>query len=518
MDVARDKVVVVGAGVGGLASAIRLAHRGFDVTVLDRASGPGGKMRTVPSAVGPVDAGPTVFTMRHVFDALFDETGGRLEDWVDLTKSDLLARHWWKDGTSLDLFPVRARSQDAIADFAGPEDAAAFMRFCQDAERLFSAFDAPMMQSSELSQSALTLRVFSEPSLIGAMRPWATLAGSLKARFRDPHLRQLFGRYATYVGGSPYASPALLSLIWRAEEMGVWAVKGGMHGLAQALANHARALGATFRFNETVEKIEVQSGRVHAVQTEKGDRIPARTVVFNGDPAALKQGLLGPATENSIPDAATSPRSLSAWVWSFAAKPVGPNLDHHNVFFGSDSRSEFGPIAKGRMPEDPTLYVCAQDRAAGETPDGRERFEIIMNGAPTDAPDEKEKETCRTRTFEQLEAFGLRFQGAPDVDRLTSPYDFHQLFPASSGSLYGRSPHGMMAAFKRPTARTSLPGLYLAGGGAHPGAGVPMAALSGRHAAEAILTDHASTSRFRRTAMPGGTSMASRTTAAAPSR
>ena len=212
------------------------------------------------------------------------------------------------------------------------------------------------------------------------------------------------------------------------------------------------------------------------------------------------------------------PRSLSAWVWSFAATPVGPNLHHHNVFFGADPHDEFDPIAKGQMPDDPTLYICAQDRAAGQVPSDLERFEIIMNGAPADTSDEREKETCRMRTFEQLEAFGLRFQGAPGVERLTSPHDFHQLFPASRGSLYGRSPHGMMAAFKRPTARTTLPGLYLAGGGAHPGAGVPMAALSGRHAAAAILMDHASTSRFRRTAMPGGTSMASRTTAAAPSR
>ncbi len=518
MNAAKDKVVVIGAGVGGLASAIRLAHQGFDVTVVEAAASPGGKMRTVPSAAGPVDAGPTVFTMRHVFDALFAETGSRLEDWVSLSRSELLARHWWKDGSTLDLFPDRAESRDAISAFAGEGDAKAFMKFCEDAERLFSAFDAPMMQSSELSRTELTLRVLSEPSLIGAMRPWATLAGSLRARFRDPRLRQLFGRYATYVGGSPYASPALLSLVWRAEEMGVWAVQGGMHMLAQAMVLHARALGASFRFGESVAKIEVQSGRVHAVQTSMGERLPARIVVFNGDPAALNAGLLGPATQRAVPRGAMDPRSLSAWVWSFAATPVGPNLHHHNVFFGADPRDEFDPIAKGQMPDDPTLYICAQDRAAGQVPSDLERFEIIMNGAPADTSDEREKETCRMRTFEQLEAFGLRFQGAPGVERLTSPHDFHQLFPASRGSLYGRSPHGMMAAFKRPTARTTLPGLYLAGGGAHPGAGVPMAALSGRHAAAAILMDHASTSRFRRTAMPGGTSMASRTTAAAPSR
>jgi 1-hydroxycarotenoid 3,4-desaturase len=193
-------------------------------------------------------------------------------------------------------------------------------------------------------------------------------------------------------------------------------------------------------------------------------------------------------------------------------------LAHHNVFFGWDPASEFGEIKKGRVPIDPTLYVCAQDRGTGVTAPALERFEIIENAAPGVDVAKEEKQQCRTRVFEHLAERGLVFTPRPDTPALTVPGEFHQLFPASQGSLYGLSPHGMMAAFKRPTARTALPGLYLAGGGAHPGAGIAMATLSGKHAAGAILKDLASPSTSPKTDTRGGTSTESRMTGLKPSR
>jgi 1-hydroxycarotenoid 3,4-desaturase len=290
-----------------------------------------------------------------------------------------------------------------------------------------------------------------------------------------------------------------------------------MHNLARALGDLARHAGAELRFNAPVRRIEVQGGAVAAVHLRSGERIPASRVVFNGDPRALATGLLGDGARPAVPRAAVEPRSLSANVWSFAARPRGLDLHHHNVLFGHDPRTEFDPIARGALPEDPTLYICAEDRGTGQTPPDLERFEIIMNAPPLGDGTPEEIATCRTRTFQVLKARGLTFGPEPADAALTTPQGFDALFPASLGSLYGRSPHGLTAAFARPTARTRLPGLYLAGGGAHPGAGVPMAALSGRHAAEAILTDLTSTSTSRRTAMPGGTSTVSPTTAAAPS-
>ncbi|TCP59966.1 1-hydroxycarotenoid 3,4-desaturase [Rhodovulum bhavnagarense] len=491
-----EKVVVIGAGMGGLSSAIRLAHAGMDVQVIDRAPVPGGKMRTMATDAGPVDAGPTVMTLRPVFEELFDSVGASLSDYVTLHRETVLARHWWHDGGTLDLFASREDSAAAVGEFAGAKAEREFRAFCRRAERLFKAFDGPMMQAAAPSQAELTKHVATHPWLILDMAPHRKLWGSLTRQFSDRRLAQLFGRYATYVGGSPFRSPALLGLIWHAEEQGVWRVEGGMHQLAQSLMRLAMDKGVRFTFDTRATRIEVQNGAVAAVHLEDGTRLPADIAVFNGDPAALGAGLLGEAVQPSVPRTKTHPRSLSAYVWSYAAVPHGPEMVHHNVFFCDDPHTEFDPIAQGRMPEDGTLYVCAQDRGTGRTPQGKERFEIIMNGPPVadgaEATDE-EKETCRTRTFETLASFGLTFDPRPGTDWLTTPRHFAKLFPASEGSLYGRSPHGLTASLKRPTARTKLPGLYLAGGGAHPGAGIPMATLSGRHAAAAILTDRTST-------------------------
>lgn len=508
--------VVIGAGIGGLSAALRLAAGGLDVTVVEAADAPGGKIRTAPSVAGPVDIGPTVLTMRPVFEALFADVDERLEDHVTLHRDPLLARHFWRDGSTLDLFDDPDANVEAVHGFAGSKAAAEFQRFTASAKQLFEAFDGPIMQSDAPALGPLTAHVLRNPKLIPAMMPGLSLARKLRMSFSDPRLQQLFGRYATYVGGSPYQSPAVLGLIWHSEAQGVWSVEGGMHALAKALHGLAVAKGVTFIFGQTVERVAQQGGTVSTVHLADGSSIPADSVVFNGDPRALRQGLLGAPLREAVPETGTEPRSLSAFVWGFAAEPHGVELAHHNVFFCDAPRAEFGDLAKGDMPREATLYVCAQDRGITQ-PTGPERFEIIMNGPPGHQTTEEARKTCQTRTFETLAAMGLTFMPRPQTSALTTPRDFAEAFPGSDGSLYGRSPHGMMATFQRPTARTAVKGLYLAGGGAHPGAGVPMACLSGKHAAAAILSDLALTSTSRATATPGGTLTGSATMATKPS-
>ena len=510
------RAVVIGAGIGGLSTAIRLAHAGLAVSVVDMAPGPGGKMRTRASVAGPVDIGPTVMTLKGVFETLFADVGARLCDHVTLIPDTILARHFWPDGSTLDLHHDAALNAAAIRAFAGDAAERQFHRFCARAARLYAAFEGPMMQAPVPSLARLTAHVLKNPGLIPAMAPGLSLAASLSRQFSDPRLRQLFGRYATYVGGSPYHSPAVLSLIWQSEARGVWRVAGGMHKLAQAMHDLAQTKGAQFRFGARAARIEQQDGRVIAVHLEDGTRINADMVVFNGDPKALVEGHLGTGPVQAVPKSAVAARSLSAFVWGFAAEPAGVDLAHHNVFFCADPKREFADLAAGRMPEDGTLYVCAQDRG-GDTPTGPERFEIILNGPPGHPSTPEDAYTCKTRTFETLARMGLRFSPTPDISALTMPGDFDRVFPASDGSLYGLSPHGMMASFQRPTARTAIKGLYLAGGGAHPGAGIPMACLSGQHAAAAILSDLASTSTFQATATRGGMSTESAMTGSARS-
>ncbi|WP_209424947.1 1-hydroxycarotenoid 3,4-desaturase CrtD [Pararhodobacter sp. SW119] len=515
----RAEIAVIGAGIGGLAAAVRLAAAGADVMLLDRHDWPGGKMRAVSSPAGPVDAGPTVLTMRPVFEALFDAAGERLDDHVTLIPQPILARHWWRGGPQLDLHSDSAQSAEAIGDAFGASAAREFLAFDTLMGAALDAFEAPMMRAARPDALAAAYRSLTRPGIWPLIAPGRTLEGLLRARFTEPRLRQLFGRYATYVGGIPSRTPAVLGLIWRAEAAGVWAVKGGMSSLAQALAALFVQLGGRLCLGTPVARFEVSGDTLSGLILADGRRIACRQAVFNGDPEALRAGLLGAGAQRAVGRAATTPRALSARVWTFAAKVSGLPLLHHNLLLADDARDEFVPLARNQAPVMPTIYICAQDRAAPAEAAGMERFQFILN-APACSPDSHadphaEAATCLTPTFDRLSRFGLTFTPIPTAANLTTPAEFASLFPGSQGSLYGRSPHGTLAPFLRPTARTRITGLYLAGGGAHPGAGVPMAALSGMHAAAAALSDRTSVSTLRQTATPGGILTRSATTAPA---
>ncbi len=503
----KRNAAIIGAGIGGLSAAAHLMALGCKVTIFDALPHPGGKMRSVATPAGPADAGPTVLTMVNVIAELFELVGTRLEDHVQIHQQPMVARHFWQDGSQMDLYSDPAASKESIHAFAGPAEAQAFVEFRARAERLFNGFNAPVMTAPEPSVLHSAKAVVRNPRLALDMAAHQSLAKLLDGTFRDPRLRQLFGRYATYVGGSPYQSPALLSLIWAAEEAGVWQVQGGMHSLAKALASALQSAGATICLNKNVSRILTGDGAVRAIELESGTKVDVDLVVFNGDPKALVDGHLGPGPQGAIAAEPLQSRSLSANVLAFAGKWSGPEILHHNVFFADDPRQEFDPISKGQAPKAATLYLCAQDRGEGmAAPQSAERFEVIENAAPTGPTHQAEEATqCLTRITQGFQKFGVTFDPVPTLHDLTTPTQFATLFPASHGSLYGQSPHGLTAAMARPTARTKIKGLYLAGGGTHPGAGVPMAALSGRHAGAAIGADHGLTLPSQKMAMLGGT-------------
>ncbi len=507
------RVVVIGAGLGGLVAALMLACRGADVTVVERGATPGGKLRMTVLDGAAIDCGPTVLTMRTVFDAIFAAAGSTLDDHLRLAPAAILARHAWPCGGCLDLYADIDRAADAIARFAGPAEAQGYRAFCAQARRVYGALDRPFIRASAPSMPGLIRALGPTANLFG-LAPFATLWRALGKYFRDPRLRQLFARYATYCGSSPFACPATLMLVAHVEQSGVWLVEGGMSHLATALAGLAQAKGVAFRYGAEARGIRVAGGRATAVELATGERIGADAVVSNADVAALAAGLLGEAVRGAAPAPKPSARSLSAVTYALTATSRGFPLVRHNVCFSENYEAEFDDLRHHRVPHAPTVYVCAQDRDAeggrGDT-SGAERLFCIVNAPATGDSqpfDASEIAQCEARTVRTLDRCGLTLDWRRDHCRTTTPADFNRLFPATGGALYGAAAHGPLASFRRPGVRSRVPGLYLCGGSTHPGPGLPMVALSGQMAASSVIEDWVSMRRSNRTVTLGGMSTA----------
>ena len=513
-----DQVVVIGAGIGGLVSAALLAARGCDVTVVEKEASVGGKARRLAVDGQPVDAGPTVFTLREVFEDVFRTCGSDLATALSIRPAHIIARHAWDEDGHLDLFADPLRSEEAIGDFAGADAARGYGAFRKEARRIYNILDESLLRQGKVFWPLPLMRrigLFRFGDL-AAIRPYESMWKVLGEHFADPRLRQLFGRYATYCGSSPFSAPATLMLIAHVEAKGVWLIDGGMSALAEALRALAERNGAQFRFGEGVARIETDAGGASGVILDSGERIAGRTVLCNADPAALASGRFGDAAASAVGRKPEGKRSLSALVWLAHSETRGFPLSRHNVFFSPHYPAEFSAIRAGRSPADPSVYVCAQDRDArgGEPADGRERLQVIVN-APANGDShiftDKELTRCTQRMTRSLERCGLKLE--PDFPhRLVSPADFAALFPSTGGALYGQASHGWAASFLRQGAATRIPGLYCVGGSTHPGAGVPMAALSGQIGARQAMERLASTRRSHPVAMAGGMSMQSRTT------
>jgi len=503
----RRPVVVIGAGIAGLVATFELASRSIPTVLLEAADRPGGKMRRTPLGAHSFDGGPTVLTMRWVFDELFADAGLSFAAHVATRPAEILARHAWPDGSRLDLHADAQTSAQEIGRFAGREEGERFLRFCDDARATYRTLEHSFIRGQRPSMPGLVRRIAARRAAdLASIRPFETLWSALGRHFRDPRLRQLFGRYATYCGSSPFDAPATLMLVAHVEQAGVWLVDEGMFRIAEVLEELARGRGAQVRYASRVASIRTDSEGACGVELEDGEFLPASAVIAAGDSAALARGLLGRAAVPAARQSHRQPPSLSAMTWLVGARPRGFPLVRHNVFFSADYRAEFDAlIGRQEFAADPTIYLCAQDRGAsaaaaapsvlespapgGDDAPEAERIFVLVNApaigdrAPAHAPFEE----IEAGVFRTLGRFGLALDREGARIRRCTPADFARLYPGRGGALYGAASHGWRASFQRPGSSGPVPRLYLAGGSVHPGPGVPMAAISGRLAAARVL-------------------------------
>ncbi len=486
-----SRVVVVGAGVGGLAVAARLAAQGHTVTVCEAGPDVGGKLGLVTTDVPGLgefrfDTGPSLITLPGVFRELFAATGG-WPDGLELTPLDPVARYRFADGSRLDatsdLDELCAR-MDALRPGNGDD----WRAFSARAARVWEASREPFLESALDGASTIAALAMRHPRDIAAIAPGRSLRSLGRRHLRDPRLRTYLDRYATYTGSDPRRAPAALAAVPYAEQaFGGWYVPGGLHRLGLALADRAADLGVVLRHHARVVRIETEGGRASGVRLEDGERLPADVVVANTDASTVYGTLVdAPAAARRL---ARATPSLSGFVLLLAVEGRTPGLAHHNVLFPADYDAEFEAVFgdPARPVEDPTLYVSAPDDPAVR-PDGCEAWFVLVNAPRHAAPVTTAgavdwcapglASSYAEHLLDLLAARGLPVRDRVRASRVLSPADLEQRTGAAGGAIYGTSSNGASAAFLRPANRSPVPGLFLVGGSSHPGGGLPLVALS----------------------------------------
>jgi phytoene desaturase len=487
------RVVVVGAGLGGLAAAARLAASGHAVTVLEQADGVGGKLGWFSRDGHSFDTGPSLVTMPQVYRDLFTATGGPLEDAVDLIRLDPAVDYRFTDGTRLTMPGTAPAIQGALDDAVGPGAGAQWTALLDRAAAMWRISEEPFLRRP--LQGAVTLaRLARRPADVATVAPWQTLRGLGEQHLRDPHLRMLLDRYATYSGSDPRRAPAVLATVPYVEQsFGSWYVRGGLHRLGLAVAGRATGHGAVVRTGARVRRVLVEGGRAAGVELGDGERVAADVVVSGVDAAALYTDLLpaGRGTRGTRRDLARATPSLSGVVLLLALRGRTPGLAHHTVLFPADYDAEFDAVfGTGRFRRaprpvaDPTVYVSAPGDPALRPDDDSESWFVLVNaprhdpahGVDWDGPGLADR--YARQILDVLARRGLDVRDRVRWWVVRTPADLARDTGSIGGSIYGTSSNGTRAAFLRPANASPIPGLFLVGGSSHPGGGLPLVALS----------------------------------------
>lgn len=478
------QVVVIGAGIGGLAAAIRLAAAGHAVTVFDAIPRAGGKAGIAEHDGVTFDTGPSLLTMPEVFDDLFRAAGTSLAAQVRLVDPVPAFRYLWPDGAAVDLHRAPEASVAAVSAALGSQAGAEFERYLAYTKGIWEAANGTFVSGPAptlgrlLRMGPATLAKFTK------IDPMRSMKRAVESLISEPHLRDICLRYATYNGSDPRVAPATLNCIaWVELGLGGWGIEGGLYALVAALEETAKRLGVAFAYGEPVARITRTGRRADGVVLLHGEAVAADAVVVNADAAHLYRALLPEGTRSGQ----LLPPSTSGMTVVLRAEAQAKRAPH-TVLFPADYGREFSDMFDhNRAPEEPTLYLCAQSLAHARSGWAGQEPVFAMANAPAEPLDGETGAEAWVALEARLLKRGIDAGLLAADDAVVwrrSPRELAATFPDTRGALYGAASNDRFAAFRRPSnSAPQLDGLFLASGSAHPGGGLPLCALSGRRAA-----------------------------------
>ena len=483
-------VVVIGAGIGGLAVSVRLAAAGLRVVVCEQADVVGGKLGVHRVDGFSFDTGPSLVTLPYALDDLLTVTGVDRRDVLDLRCLDPVARYRFGDGTWFDA-PAGLRDFEDAVEALRPGNARQWRAFYDRAGRIWDATRGPFLESPLAGPWDLVKQSVRINDL-RTIAPHRTLRSLATSYLDDPRLVSFVDRYATYTGSDPRRAPAALaSVVYAERHYGAWYVDGGLRRIADVLLERCLALGVEVRTRCDVVEVTVHHGRAVGVVLADGSRIDAATVVANADAGELYEQLVPPGTERhrALRALRRCEPSLSGFVVCLGVVGSTPVTAHHTVLFPERYDDEFDAIF-GTSPkpvDDPTIYISNPADDAVRPP-GHEAWFVLVNaprhsslGDGADGVDwraEGRVEAYADLLMRRLGERGIDIGAKVVVREIRSPADLEERTRASGGSIYGTSSNGPRSAFLRPSNRSPLPGLFLVGGSSHPGGGLPLVLLS----------------------------------------
>lgn len=504
-----DRVAVIGGGLGGLASACTLAARGYDVTLFEKNDWLGGKAAVLEQDGFRFDMGPTILTMPKVLRRIFDEAGLNLDDHMDLVRLDPQWRCFFEDGTTLDLRESVEEMKSVLQKFENkdanksilPSDYEQFIKYTERlhdiSERFY--FWKPVGGISDMFDRANTLKSQTLGDLM-KMRMGRSVASTIRSYMPDKRVAQMLDHFTQYVGSSPYGSPAILCGIASMQvNEGVWYPIGGTRAVPVAMTKLAEKLGVKFRLGEhgNIAGIETHQGRVEAVVTEAGERFATQAIVSNMDAVRTHRELIGGDPARRFDQKREYEPACSGVVLYLGLKEKYEHLAHHDFVFSRDPEEEFEYIyKKGEPAPDPTCYLAAPaSTEPAVAPEGGEALYVLVHTPYMREHHDWSKmlPAYRQTILDKLK----RTAGLDDIeDRIVfeqtlTPQDIHDRYRVLNGAIYGLASHGRFLGAFKPSNRSNIEGLYLCGGAAHPGPGMPMVMMSGWIAADTLDRDHA---------------------------